>query len=98
VPVCHWERWPPDEISGDDPRRTLPDDAEITLRGKPDGEWGRILVEWARALTRREHLMLARRFAAHLQAYANDYEAFWLRRKRRPAADHGVEGTTVNGR
>jgi hypothetical protein len=68
---------------GDVPRRRLPDDAEITRRGRPDGELGHSTAQYPRGLTRRECLMLVRHFAAPLQAYADDYEEFWLRRRRR---------------
>jgi hypothetical protein len=82
---------------GDAPCRMLPDQAEITLRGSSDGELGDIVVETPHGLTHRERLLLMRRFAAHLLACADDYEAVWLRRKRRPAADHRAEGATANG-
>lgn len=82
---------------GDAPCRTLPDQAEITLRGSADGELGDIVVETPQGLTHRERLLLMRRFAAHLLACADDYEEFWLRRTRRPAVDHGAEGATANG-
>jgi hypothetical protein len=84
---------------GDEPRRTLPDYAEITLRGKPDGELGDIVVETPHGLTHRERLRLMRRFAAYPLTCADEYEECWLRRKRRPAADHGAqaEGAAANG-
>jgi hypothetical protein len=78
--------------AGDDPHRTLPDYAVVTLSGKPDGELGHIVVEMPRGLTHREHLMLMRRFAAHLQPYADDYEEFWLRRRLRHCGQAGENG------
>ena len=52
----------------------------------PDGELGHILVEWIvdRPLTWRDHVMLAQRFAAHLNAYADDVEEKCLRRHAGP--------------
>jgi hypothetical protein len=81
----------------DDPRRKLPEYAIVTLSGKSDGELGHIPVQTPRGLTHRGRLMLMRRFAAHPQAHADDYEGFWLRRRRRRRDQAGDSGAAACG-
>ena len=82
---------------GADPRRKLPDYAVVTLSGKPDGELGHMLVKRPCGLTHREHVMLVRRFATYLQAYADHYEEFWLRSRRRRRDQAGDSGASAAG-